>query len=132
MNATAAAWVRDHAWPPADHPRRHHFDLPTTHTCSCQEGPCPDCAHGQHDECLTAEHGPQTDMFLASVDNWNGERVAEVICLPGQKACTYVCPCACRTQQTKEPAPAPCRKPARRIAPAAPAGQLGLFEEAAR
>ncbi|MFD4257766.1 DUF6248 family natural product biosynthesis protein [Streptomyces sp. NPDC058534] len=131
MTPDQAAWVRDHAWPPADHPRRHHFGLPTTSTCSCQDGPCPGCARGQHDECFTAEHGPDADMFLTSVDNQNGDLVAKVICLPGQKPCTYVCPCTCRTQQRKEPVATPRRKTTRSTAPAAPAGQLDLFQAVA-
>lgn len=130
MTPAQAAWVRDHAWPPRNR-RRGAWRLPGE--CSCNDGPCFPCTKGWHDQCFTAAHGPDADMFLAPVTSWSGEQVSQVVCGPGQRLCVFVCPCpVCAGQPgVAPPAPKPQRVAVRRALAPVPtaAGQLGLFEE---
>jgi hypothetical protein len=112
MTPTAAAWVRDHAWPPPD---RRRSNLPTRPgTCSCTWGVCHNCAHGMHNNCITGDGIPAPDRYVTAVLGWDGWRVARVILLPRQRPCRLLCPCTHPSHPRRE---AP-RKPE----------QLGLFE----
>ncbi|MFD5565903.1 hypothetical protein [Kitasatospora griseola] len=50
MPPQAAAWIREHVWPPTW--LRNHQHIPgTTHDCACHKPPSAECQRGRHTEC---------------------------------------------------------------------------------
>ncbi|MFE4512590.1 DUF6248 family natural product biosynthesis protein [Kitasatospora sp. NPDC056783] len=98
MSAEEAAWVRAHAWSASLRKIDDSYPHGYFCWCDCERGVCTNCVGGRHHSCAT-RNGPVPGM--ESITDARGYVRARVVTAPGQRACSWICPCECSPSSKK-------------------------------